>query len=150
MNGETRTLLPHFWGLKGLVPIAISVAAGTAVLISQAEPTNHFGELGGWLVGVLVLAIGALLALGIRDFQAGQRECKEKIDKLEDQVFHRINELSAQIADLRALVAEQAGKQRALDHLGERLADRLAERLLAQKKTTFRRAASDGLDGSGT
>ena len=86
MNG--RTVVLSTVGLKGLVPISMAFGTGAIVLIRQAvgQNTQYFGELGGWVIGVLILAIGALIAYGIRDFQNSQRQTEKKLDKLQDEV----------------------------------------------------------------
>ena len=95
-------------GLKGLVPISMAFGTGGVVLIRQAvgQNTQYFGELGGWIIGVLILAIGALIAYGIRDFQNSQRQTEAKLDKLQDDV----NELRG---DLR----EHIGWAKRMDQL---------------------------------
>ena len=99
-------------GLKGLVPISMAFGTGGIVLIRQAvgQNTQYFGELGGWVIGVLILAIGALIAYGIRDFQTSQRQTDAKVDKMEDRFFRRLNELQNQIYELRGDLREQRGR----------------------------------------
>ena len=129
-------VLPSMLYVKGLVPISMAFGTGGFVLVRQmvGQNTEAFGEFGGWIIGVLILAIGALIAFGIRDFQSSQRQMAEKLDKLEGDVF-----------SLRGDFREHVGRSNAV---GE-LATRLQASLLAEKKTT-RRTGTDRFGGGGT
>jgi hypothetical protein len=124
----------------------MAFGTGTMVIVRQAfAPGDQFGEYGGWIIGVLLFSIGALIAFGIRDFQHSHRRTDEKLEKLEDQVFSRINELSQRVDCISGDLREHMGRNQAVDEL----ASRLTSVLLAEKKRPLR-AVNDGITGSRT
>lgn len=88
---------------RTVLPPALSFAAGVVILIQDPMPTvDHFGDLGGWLVGVLLVVLGVLLRWGIKDFRDSQRELAKEVSDLKDSVGHLESDLKTHIATCNA------------------------------------------------
>jgi len=130
--------------MNGVLPVFVSITVGSVVLVQVSPAPSGLGEVAGWVIALLILIVGALLTVGIRDFQRAQKETREALKDLSDQVFSRINDVQDKVNDLHGDFREHLGRERTADDVARHLADRL----LAQKKTTYPRAVSSG--GSGT
>lgn len=120
----------HGYSMNGILPVFVSITAGSIVLVQVSPAPSGLGEVAGWVIALLILIVGALLTVGIRDFQRAQKETKEALKDLSHQVFSRINEVQDRVNDLHGDFREHLGRESAADDIARHLADRL----LAQKK----------------